>query len=94
VVAHDLTPSDTAQLNKKFVKGFVTDIGGRTAHSAIMARSLELPAVVGTDSITKDVENGDTIAVDGLSGDVVVKPTDSQVAEYQQKSSDFLQAKS
>ncbi|MCT6891498.1 MAG: phosphoenolpyruvate--protein phosphotransferase, partial [Lactobacillus sp.] len=93
VVAHDLTPSDTAQLNKKFVKGFVTDIGGRTAHSAIMARSLELPAVVGTDSITKDVQNGDTLAVDGLSGDVIVKPTDSEIADYKQKSADFLKQK-
>ena len=93
VVAHDLTPSDTAQLNKKFVKGFVTDIGGRTAHSAIMARSLELPAVVGTDSITKDVQNGDTVAVDGLNGDVVVKPTDSEIEGYKQKSADFLKQK-
>lgn len=52
LVAEDLTPSDTAQLNKKYVKGFVTDLGGRTAHSAIMARSLEIPAVVGTEKIT------------------------------------------
>lgn len=58
VIAHDLTPSDTAQLNKKYVKGFITDIGGRTAHSAIMARSLEIPAVVGTNTITQDVNNG------------------------------------
>lgn len=93
VVAHDLTPSDTAQLNKKYVKGFVTDIGGRTAHSAIMARSLELPAVVGTDSITKDVQNGETVAVNGLNGDVIVDPTDSQIADYKQKSADFLKQK-
>ncbi|WEV71346.1 phosphoenolpyruvate--protein phosphotransferase [Lactobacillus sp. ESL0785] len=90
VVAHDLTPSDTAQLNKKFVKGFVTDIGGRTAHSAIMARSLELPAVVGTDSITKDVQNGQTLVVDGLNGDAVVEPSDDQVVDYQKKSEAFL----
>ncbi|WEV37509.1 phosphoenolpyruvate--protein phosphotransferase [Lactobacillus sp. ESL0677] len=93
VVAHDLTPSDTAQLNKQFVKGFVTDIGGRTAHSAIMARSLELPAVVGTDSITKDVENGQTLVVDGLNGDAVVEPSDAQVADYKQKSEAFLAQK-
>ncbi|WEV51720.1 phosphoenolpyruvate--protein phosphotransferase [Lactobacillus sp. ESL0731] len=93
VVAHDLTPSDTAQLNKQFVKGFVTDIGGRTAHSAIMARSLELPAVVGTDSITKDVENGQTLVVDGLNGDAVVEPSDEQVADYKQKSEAFLAQK-
>ncbi|MDF7683678.1 phosphoenolpyruvate--protein phosphotransferase [Lactobacillus sp. ESL0679] len=93
VVAHDLTPSDTAQLNKQFVKGFVTDIGGRTAHSAIMARSLELPAVVGTDSVTKDVENGQTLVVDGLNGDAVVEPSDEQVADYKQKSEAFLAQK-
>ncbi|RMC42166.1 phosphoenolpyruvate--protein phosphotransferase [Lactobacillus sp. ESL0233] len=93
VVAHDLTPSDTAQLNKNFVKGFVTDIGGRTAHSAIMARSLELPAVVGTESITADVENGQNIAVDGLNGDVVIEPDADQIATYQQKSEAFLAQK-
>ncbi|BDR60213.1 phosphoenolpyruvate--protein phosphotransferase [Lactobacillus xylocopicola] len=93
VVAHDLTPSDTAQLNKQFVKGFVTDIGGRTAHSAIMARSLELPAVVGTDSITKDVQNGDTLVVDGLSGDAVIDPSKEQISDYQQKSDIFLKQK-
>ncbi|WEV40406.1 phosphoenolpyruvate--protein phosphotransferase [Lactobacillus sp. ESL0681] len=93
VVAHDLTPSDTAQLNKKFVKGFVTDIGGRTAHSAIMARSLELPAVVGTDSITKDIQSGQTLAVDGLSGDVIIEPSSEQVADYQQKGEAFSKQK-
>ena len=93
VVAHDLTPSDTAQLNKKYVKGFITDIGGRTAHSAIMARSLELPAVVGTDSITKDVENGQSVVVDGLNGDAVIEPTEAQVADYQKKSEAFLKQK-
>lgn len=93
VVAHDLTPSDTAQLNKKYVKGFVTDVGGRTAHSAIMARSLEIPAVVGTESITKSVKNGQTLIVDGLNGDAVVDPGDSQVTDYKQKGSDFLKQK-
>ncbi|MGQ5709328.1 phosphoenolpyruvate--protein phosphotransferase [Lactobacillus sp. PSON] len=93
VVAHDLTPSDTAQLNKKYVKGFVTDVGGRTAHSAIMARSLELPAVVGTDSITEDVKNGETLIIDGLDGDVIINPTDEQIGEYEQKREDFLKQK-
>ncbi|MDF7638544.1 phosphoenolpyruvate--protein phosphotransferase [Lactobacillus sp. ESL0791] len=93
VVAHDLTPSDTAQLNKKFVKGFVTDVGGRTAHSAIMARSLELPAVVGTESITKDIQSGQTLVVDGLNGDAVVDPSAEQVSDYQQKSKAFLEQK-
>ncbi len=63
VIAEDLTPSDTAQLDKQFVKGFTTNIGGRTSHSAIMARSLEIPAVVGTKKITEVVEEGDIIIV-------------------------------
>ena len=62
VVAHDLTPSDTAQLDRKYVKAFVTDIGGRTSHSAIMARSLEIPAIVGTKEITAKVKEGDILA--------------------------------
>ncbi len=89
IVAHDLTPSDTAQLNKKFVKGFVTDIGGRTAHSAIMARSLEIPAVVGTDSVTKSVKAGETIAVDGLNGDVVVDPSAEQQADFEKQAKQY-----
>ena len=93
VIAHDLTPSDTAQLNKKYVKGFVTDIGGRTAHSAIMARSLEIPAVVGTETITSDVEAGEMIIADGLDGDVLINPTDDQMAEYKAKSDAFAKQK-
>ncbi|PTS49132.1 PEP-utilizing enzyme, partial [Lactobacillus acidophilus] len=80
-----LTPSDTAQLNKKYVKGFITDVGGRTAHSAIMARSLELPAVVGTDSITKDVKNGDMLIDDGLDGVAIISPSEEQIADYKKK---------
>ncbi len=93
VVAYNLTPSDTAQLNKKYVKGFVTDIGGRTAHSAIMARSLEIPAVVGTESITKDVKDGDMLIADGLDGDAIVNPTDAQVEEYTKKGEAFAKQK-
>ncbi|WP_300561520.1 phosphoenolpyruvate--protein phosphotransferase [Companilactobacillus sp.] len=93
IVAHDLTPSDTAQLNKKYVKGFVTDIGGRTAHSAIMARSLELPAVVGTDTITKDAKDGDKIIVDGLNGAAILKPSDEDVKHYAKLASDFAAEK-
>ncbi|EHL2685499.1 phosphoenolpyruvate--protein phosphotransferase, partial [Listeria monocytogenes] len=63
VVAADLTPSDTAQLNRNFVKGFVTDIGGRTSHSAIMARSLEIPAVVGTKEVTASVAKNDIVII-------------------------------
>lgn len=82
VVAHDLTPSDTAQLDRNFVKAFVTDIGGRTSHSAIMARSLEIPAIVGTMEITAKVKAGDILAVNGITGDVIVNPTDDQAAEF------------
>jgi phosphotransferase system enzyme I (PtsI) len=93
VVAHDLTPSDTAQLDKKYVKAFVTDIGGRTAHSAIMARSLEIPAVVGTQDVTTSVTNGQQIAVDGLTGQVVVDPTDEQTAKFTQEAKTYAEQK-
>ena len=82
IVAHDLTPSDTAQLNKKFVKAFVTDIGGRTSHSAIMARTLEIAAVLGTNNITELVKDGDILAVSGITGEVVINPTEEQIAEF------------
>lgn len=93
VVAHDLTPSDTAQLDRKFVKAFVTDIGGRTSHSAIMARSLEIPAIVGTKEITAKVKDGDMIVIDGLEGDVLVHPADSDVKNYEAKAKAFADQK-
>ena len=89
VVAGDLTPSDTAQLNRKYVKAFVTDIGGRTSHSAIMARSLEIPAIVGTKEITSLAKDGDLIIIDGLSGDVFLNPSEDVVAEYRAKAEEF-----
>ena len=89
VVAGDLTPSDTAQLNRKYVKAFVTDIGGRTSHSAIMARSLEIPAIVGTKEITSLAKDGDLIIIDGLSGDVFLNPSEDVVAEYRAKADAF-----
>ncbi|MBM9705297.1 phosphoenolpyruvate--protein phosphotransferase [Staphylococcus aureus] len=85
IVGNDLTPSDTAQLNKEFVQGFATNIGGRTSHSAIMSRSLEIPAIVGTKSITQEVKQGDMIIVDGLNGDVIVNPTEGELIAYQDK---------
>ncbi|HGO1425125.1 TPA: phosphoenolpyruvate--protein phosphotransferase [Staphylococcus aureus] len=85
IVGNDLTPSDTAQLNKEFVQGFATNIGGRTSHSAIMSRSLEIPAIVGTKSITQEVKQGDMIIVDGLNGDVIVNPTEYELIAYQDK---------
>ncbi|HCZ0886405.1 TPA: phosphoenolpyruvate--protein phosphotransferase [Staphylococcus aureus] len=85
IVGNDLTPSDTAQLNKEFVQGFATNIGGRTSHSAIMSRSLEIPAIVDTKSITQEVKQGDMIIVDGLNGDVIVNPTEDELIAYQDK---------
>lgn len=93
VVAHDLTPSDTAQLDRKYVKAFVTDIGGRTSHSAIMARSLEIPAIVGTKEITAKVKEGDILAVNGIEGDVIVHPTDEQKAEFEKIGADYVAQK-
>ncbi|MFS0861273.1 phosphoenolpyruvate--protein phosphotransferase [Fredinandcohnia sp. 179-A 10B2 NHS] len=85
IIAEDLTPSDTAQLNRNYVKGFTTDIGGRTSHSAIMARSMEIPAVVGTKNVTSEIENGVMVIVDGLDGDVIVNPTEEVLAQYREK---------
>ena len=93
VVAHDLTPSDTAQLDRNFVKAFVTDIGGRTSHSAIMARSLEIPAIVGTKEITAKVKEGDMLAVNGIEGDVIVDPTAEQKVEFEKIGAEYAAQK-
>ncbi|PTF63283.1 phosphoenolpyruvate--protein phosphotransferase [Staphylococcus chromogenes] len=90
IIGHDLTPSDTAQFNKQYVQGFVTNIGGRTSHSAIMSRSLEIPAVVGTKAITSQVKQGDMIIVDGLTGDVIIDPSEDEVKAYQHKRQSFF----
>lgn len=93
IVAEDLTPSDTAQLNRKYVKGFTTDIGGRTSHSAIMARSMEIPAVVGTKEATATIQNGDIVIIDGLDGEVIINPTEEMIAQYEQKRAAFAAQK-
>ncbi|MGM0904160.1 MAG: phosphoenolpyruvate--protein phosphotransferase [Bacillota bacterium] len=93
IIAEDLTPSDTAQLNKQFVKGFTTNIGGRTSHSAIMARSLEIPAVVGTKTIISDASEGDLIIVDGMDGKVIINPSEEELATYRKKQEDFEEQK-
>lgn len=93
VIAKDLTPSDTAQLDLNNVVAFVTDIGGKTAHSSIMARSLEIPAVVGTGNITTVAKNEEGIIVDALSGDVILSPTDEDIAFYTEKRKKFLDEK-
>ena len=89
VVAHDLTPSDTAQLDRSKVVGFITNIGGRTSHAAIMARTLEIPAVLGLGDITSAVKTGDKIIVDGITGDVIINPSEDVIAEYEAKKEKF-----
>ncbi|MFE5427850.1 phosphoenolpyruvate--protein phosphotransferase [Peribacillus simplex] len=93
IIAEDLTPSDTAQLNPEYVKGFTTDIGGRTSHSAIMARSLEIPAVVGTKSVTSSIENGDLVIIDGLKGEVHINPTPELVKRYEEEQEAYAMQK-
>lgn len=82
VLAKDLTPSDTAQLNKALVKGFITDIGGRTSHSAIMARTLEIPAVVGTKDAFNQLETGDNVILNGSTGEIILNPTQEETKSY------------
>ncbi len=90
VIADDLTPSDTAQLNKNLVRGFATNIGGRTSHSAIMARSLEIPAVVACKTITEDVNHDDLLILDGIEGIVLINPDEETIKEYTAKRDAYL----
>ncbi|MFQ9922603.1 MAG: phosphoenolpyruvate--protein phosphotransferase [Beduini sp.] len=90
IIADDLTPSDTAQLNKNLVRGFATNIGGRTSHSAIMARSLEIPAVVACKTITSEVNDNDMIILDGSEGLVIINPNDDEIATYEKKRDDYV----
>lgn len=85
LVVNDLTPSDTAQLDREKVKGFVTQIGGRTSHSAIMARTMEIPAVVGIANITSEIKTGDLVIVNGLTGEVYINPDESAVKSFEEK---------
>ncbi|SUT94014.1 phosphoenolpyruvate-protein phosphotransferase PtsI [Actinobacillus lignieresii] len=82
LVAYDLTPSETAQLNLDKVLGFITDIGGRTSHTSIMARSLELPAIVGTNDITARVKTGDTLILDAVNNQIHINPSEEALAEF------------
>jgi phosphotransferase system enzyme I (PtsI) len=82
VVAHNITPSDTAMLNRQMVLGFATDVGSRTSHTAIMARSLNIPAVVGLKDISLRLQPGDQVLLDGNSGVVIVNPSDQTLWEY------------
>ena len=89
IVAHEITPSDTSQMDAKFVKGIVTDLGGRTSHAAIMSRTLRIPAIVGSNEVTTSVEHGQMMIVDGLNGDAIIDPSDDQVKEYEAKAEAF-----
>ncbi|MFP3589161.1 PEP-utilizing enzyme, partial [Paraburkholderia sp. SIMBA_055] len=82
LVAEDLTPSETAQLDKEKIMGFVTEIGGGTSHTAIMAQSLEIPAVVGAGHATKVICSGDVLILDGEKGEVLVNPAAELLADY------------
>lgn len=91
VIAYDLSPSDTATMHKKNVEGFATDIGGRTSHTAIMAKSLEIPAVVGLELLTKRVESGDTVIVDGTHGLVIINPAPKTLKKYEVDRQKFVE---
>ena len=93
LIAHDLTPSDTATMNKKMVLGFLTNIGGRTSHTAIMARTLEIAAVVGLDDITDKVKDGDYIVFNGETGQVIVNPEEKVINEYKELKAKFDEEK-
>jgi len=90
LVAEDLTPSDIAQLNRSYVKGFTTNIGGRTSHSAIMARSMEIPAVVGTKEVLRQAKNCDLMILDGLDGIVILNPDAETITRYKVKQADYI----
>jgi len=89
VVAHDLTPADATQMQVSKVMGFITEIGGRTSHTAIMARSLEIPAVVGVDSATQDLTNGNMVIIDGEAGLVILDPNEETRTKYYTKQGEY-----
>jgi phosphotransferase system enzyme I (PtsI) len=93
IVAHDLSPADTANLDTSVVMGFVTNTGGKTSHTAIMARALEIPSVVGLEKVTKEVKNGDVIIVDGTIGVVIIRPTAETLRSYSEKKQMYEQLK-
>lgn len=85
VVAHDLSPADTTELNMTRVQGFITDVGGRTSHTSIMAQAFQIPAVVGLESVTREVNEGDLLIVDGYAGEVLIHPDDADIVTYQER---------
>ncbi len=93
IIAHDLTPSETSQLNAKFVKGFITEIGGRTSHSAIMARSLEIPAIVGCGKNVFKIKEDSKLLMDGNLGEIAVNPDNKLIKEFEERSKKIEEAK-
>ncbi len=93
VFANDLTPSDTATMDMKYIKGFVTEVGGRTSHTSIIARIMGLPAIVGTGDILSRVKHGDLIVLDGIDCNVVINPTDAEMAQLKAKHETFMEHK-
>lgn len=93
LVAHDLTPSDTATMDKKKVLGFLTDIGGRTSHTAIMARTLEVAAIVGLTDATDKIKDGDFVVFNGDTGEVILNPDEETIAKYSQMKKEFEEYK-
>jgi len=85
IVAHELSPADTSSINIGKVMGFITDVGGRTSHAAIMAQSLKIPAVVGLETVTHHVQDGTLLIVDGYAGEVIIDPDDEEIILYQEK---------
>jgi len=85
IVAHDLSPADTSELNTAMVMGFITDVGGKTSHTAIMAQALKIPAVVGLESVTTHVQDGNLLIVDGYKGEIIIGPDDDTIMAYQEK---------
>ncbi|TAA72702.1 phosphoenolpyruvate--protein phosphotransferase [Planococcus salinarum] len=93
ILAEDLTPSDTVQFNPEFIQGFVTEIGGRTSHSAILARTLEIPAVVGVKHLMENLEDGTVLIVDGIEGKIIANPTKEELQHYGKRKEEFAHQK-
>lgn len=93
VVAHSIGSVDISQMDSHFVKGIVTDLGGQTSHAAIMARSLQTPAIVGYDGIIKRVQNGQRVIADDFEGGVIVEPSANDVKQYQKTADKFMNAR-
>lgn len=85
IIAEDLTPSDTAQMNKNMVVGIVTELGGRTSHTSIIARTLEIPAIAGVKDVTNLASHGDYIIIDGTEGNIILNPTEDEIKSYEDK---------